>query len=422
MVIQVKKAGKAVVTFCIIWSIIQDALIAELHFPSSISYLVDFAVGILLLLLIHERGKDDTKEYSHLAFIVVLYSVSLLFGLVGNGVDIKLLLWAIRNTYRFYIFFFACVKFYDYTDVERIISKMYVLNIISLILALYQFLVLGHAMDYVGGIFGYGNGAALNTFNALLVSIYFCMYMKKRASLFQVMVVIGSSCLISAIAEEKAFFLYLSVIIVVYLISNRASFKTIAIAVVVSTIMLFAIQYLYATNEWLTRRDMFTIDAYVQYARESYGIDRLNPFGDINEKFFKDDVLLNLFGYGFGNCELSTGGAALTSSFAKQNYGYQYYDFVSQMRFLETGYVGIITYVLFFVYILIVAIRNRNSTSSLLALYSSITICYTSVVIISIWMSQALRAKEAYIIFFGLAMLLILRKNIQFSEITEEAL
>nr|WP_288730324.1 hypothetical protein [uncultured Anaerobutyricum sp.] len=414
MVVKVDKIGRILVSFCIIFSIIENALIFELHFPTNISYLTDIAVFVIMVLMTTQGKKNMLFEKNYLLFLVIIYTASLFFGIIYNGINFKLLLWATRNTYRFYIFYFACIRYFHFSDIEKIINVMFILNIVSTFIGLYQFLILGYIQDNVGGIFGHGNGAALNTFSALLVAIYFCAYMKKKVKISKFLIVLISTSLIAAIAEEKAFFVYIAAIVFTYLLVNKATPKMILIGIVIAIIMIFAIKYLYETNEWMSRRGMYSIDAYIVYAKESYGINRLNPFSDINKKFFKGNIFLNLFGYGFGNCELSTGVKALTSDFAQKYYNLQFYDFTSQMRFLETGYVGFITYISFFIYIALFAMKYRKSLNKTLSLYSNITICYVVVVVISIWMSSALRAKEAYIIYFGLAILPIIKQDINY--------
>ena len=141
-----------------------------------------------------------------------------------------------------------------------------------------------------------------------------------------------------------------------------------------------------------------------------YNISRLNAFSDINSIFFKNDIIDNLFGYGFGNCEYSN--VSLFCSEFYNLYGaYNYRWFTSQWIFLETGYAGIISYVFILISDIIYSFKCyrrswKKDRSLILCCLIMGVICLISVIYNSL-----LKADYGYVAFFSLAISAIVFKG-----------
>ena len=126
-----------------------------------------------------------------------------------------------------------------------------------------------------------------------------------------------------------------------------------------------------------------------------YNISRLNAFTEINRILFEDNIWLNLFGYGFGNCE---SGSAFYEIYGHYNYTW----FTHQVTFLETGYVGVVLYALFYVMVYVHAAKSKKQDSENAHYYSLTQI---ACLLCPIWFmyNQSMRVECAYLIFCVLA-------------------
>lgn len=388
-----------------------DALIAELHFPSSILYFNDFLWIILFVFLLKNRALKRLKRrgLQSTVFILEVFTLTLFTSSIVNFVDPVLVVWAVRNTFRFYVFFIACVYYLDRDDLNTIFEYSFYVQILNFILAMYQYFLLGLSKDNLGGIFGHGNGMALNTFQAIVYAYFLSGYFAKKHPLYKIIIVALSSIIIAALAEEKAYYVYFIIITILVVLLSRVSLKTGIVVIGCAVLLPIALSLLEkiagkASLDILTNRETL-----VHYAEHSYGLNRINPFVQIKQLFFGDSTLHTLFGLGFGKCE-SSGFRIFTSPFYAK-YGYlQYVDFTHEKRFLETGYLGFATFLLLFVDNIrimaarIIRFRIRD--------YYVVTALVINVIaIVSCWFSCALIVGEAYIIYFGIAIAGIIIKE-----------
>lgn len=173
---------KKIIYFILFWTILSDTLMAEFGFSGSIQYLNDIAWVILLYYIIKRNFIAKFRNYGlrSIAIAIILFIGICYISSILNFVNPLLVLWASRNMLRFYVFFIAAVIYLGRNDVIKIFDFLFIIQIISFIIALYQYFVLGFHMDNLGGIFGHGNGAALNTFQAMIVAYYLCGYLQKN--------------------------------------------------------------------------------------------------------------------------------------------------------------------------------------------------------------------------------------------------
>lgn len=402
---------KKIVGFILFWTIISDALVAELGISSSIQYLNDFAWVILLLYIVKNKFWTRLKYqgFSGVLYAIGAYVLICYLSAVLNFVDPFLTIWASRNLIRFIVFFLSVVVFLEENDISEIFNKLLWIQIINFIIALYQYYVLGLHMDTLGGIFGHGNGAALNTFQAMVLAYFLCGYLQKKQPAYKVATILLTSLLIAALAEEKAYFVYLIVVVAGSVIINRPSFKTVIIVAAVLCAVPIGINILATVNDSWNLEVLTNMTRAVQYLDTSYGLSRTNPFPQIQSRFFNNSLLKDLFGIGFGASENCDAASIFTSEFYNRYAYLQYFDFTHQKKFLETGYLGFGSFLMIIVMCIVTPLkhilRNKDNDYRLKAF-----IIFGIVAILSCWFSGAMIYNDAYIIFFGLAAGLVVCK------------
>ena len=132
---------KNIVIFILLWTIISYPLMSEFSFPNSISYLNDFLLLILLLVSLKYYNKMDVSRKKYINPIIVIVFIYLficIFSAVLNNTPIPLFFWAIRNNFRFFLYFILCIIYLDKTDYTKLFHCLFVIQIISFLLSLYQ--------------------------------------------------------------------------------------------------------------------------------------------------------------------------------------------------------------------------------------------------------------------------------------------
>ena len=406
--------GKKTVLFILYFTIIMETLICEFKFPSFIRYINDLAIVILLFFTM--RTKTIIK-FRQIKCSFILISIVMLFlcfwiSSIVNLVPIQLLIWAIRNTFRGITFMIGCICFLEEEDIHKIFNNLFIFQIINMILALYQFFILGHIMDFVGGIFGYGNGAGINIFNALLISYFFNAYLQKKESLIKLIIVVMTSFIIAAIAEEKMSYIFFLVIVFIAILFNKISFrKILCINISIFTLIMgLNLLKLYYPDmyEIMTNRDLLIEYSSATYD-EGYKIPRLGAFKFIDKKFFANSIDNKLLGLGFGNCETSN--IKIFESEFYEVYGhYNYRWFTHQWIYIECGIIGFISYIMFFVLIILYYIKNIIKNNK----YFIITgLCMTVCCVITIWYNATLKVDMSYLAFFSMSIGFVSIKNIR---------
>lgn len=398
-------SGKTFTLFVLFFTVVMEALISELGFPPTIRYINDFLILIMLLTILVDPAHLCAKVGGPVICVTLLLLLTFSVSSIINGVKPLLYLWAFRNTFRGFIFFFACVRYLKKDDLPGIMDALLALQIISFFLALYQHFVLGLNMDHTGGIFGHGNGAGVNPFNALLFAYYLNAYLSGNQSLRKLAVALITSLVIAAVAEEKITFVLFIVIALVSLLFTRASGKLL-VALSISLVALAAglnvLRTLYPSMfEILT-----SFDAMNQYLTVTYDtgyvLPRIGSFSVIKNMFFGDSLLRILFGVGFGNGETSSFAFLVGPYYAL--YGFLNYRWFShQWIFLECGYLGFYCYLAFFIVVLLTLLARRRAAGKDELPYLTCSAALVVCVVISIWYNATLKVDMCYLSFFSIA-------------------
>ena len=397
---------KHLIFLILLISVFSEALIDELGVSNLVIYANDIVLIALLLYMIVDglRRKLFSNQKGSLVVFFLFFLVTII-STFFNFESFFLTLWGYRTLLRGFIFFFACTIYLSPKDFLSIANFAFYIQIINFLLVLYQYFVLGLYMDTLGGIFGHGNGGLLNPFQAILFAFYLARYVAQRKGLIRLIIITFTSLVIAALAEEKAFFVYLVVDVVIIVLLNKPSLKTVLFLIICFLCLYFAFNVLGQVNN-TTFNMMSDFNWLVEYANDSYGISRLDPYSYINSHYFRNDWIKYLFGYGVGNCNYSSF-SIFTSSFYLRNHAINYMWFTHAFVLLETGYVGFILFVAFFLYLILFSYCNRKS----LSYYASFEIAVAVVAILSMMFSSSLIMNGSFFIYFALASIYIMGKS-----------
>lgn len=401
---KIKVSAKRLIYLQIIYNLIIKFLITDFHFPSLLNYGTD----VINLLLFFEVWRNDGYGFKKKTVFPIWFAL-LLFaeGTISFLLDFSspmLYVWSIRNVYRFFIFFYCCVRTLRCEDIPFIFSIFEKALIINGIVCIYEYFVRGINYDFLGGLFGNGVSGGNGPLNALMfiVCAYVIIeYVNKNKSIGELLIVLGICLFIAVVGELKFFFFELIIIIIYILAFVSKNFKMLVFvftAIVVGIIAVNLYGKLYPNNAGFLSLDFIRDYAFERSYGSSTDINRLTAVQYIKDNIFKGNLKKIWIGLGIGNGETSQY-SFLTSSFYSF-YGdrIKYSWFSHAFMFVENGYIGLSLYFAFFVSIYIRAFRNMRNNKwmqlcSLIVLESIILIVY----------NQTLRIES-----MGYAMFLIL--------------
>lgn len=409
-----ERASKIITLSILFFTIVMEFFIDSLKFPSFIRYINDASIIVLTIISLARIKKlflDKNNRFFLLGILV--YFVACMFSTIVNFVSPMLFLWACRNTFRGIAYMVLVIANLTVDDIKKTMNYLIVFQLVSLLLVLYQFLILKHAQDYIGGIFGYGNGAGVNTFNALLISYFLAAYLDGKESIIKAILVISSSFIIASIAEEKATFIYFFIILIPIIIFSKSSWKNkakiVSLGVMGLLFGLLLLRFIYPHMFY----SLVDIKKMVQYLATTldggYELPRIGFFSKINEMLFNNSVSKSIFGIGFGNAETSN--YSIFQSAFHDEYGWLHYRwFVGQWLYIEQGYLGFITYIMIFITVIITLIKKIYSTTENNHLKMvGIVMALTNVA--SIFYNATLKHDMSYLAYFGMAIAFVGLKN-----------
>lgn len=405
------------IAYVLVMSFFTDVL----RFPNMITYVTDLInMSILVFLLINWKKMQETIKKSCFtveAILVSFYFALACFTAFFNGVKPTLFIWDMRNSFRFFVFLFACIAFLDQKDVDRIYGLLLGAHILNIAACLYEYFVLHLVRDNVGGIFGseLGCNNKLNVFLCVVMVYSTCLFIYKKISLKILLFYLISSILIAAVAELKVFYLELAIVLFLAVCLNLSKVRMVGFGMIGIFVLLvglnaikrlFPLHYEYLTNFRLMLQYVSSEDNF------GYYISRTHPFSQIDRIFFHGNILRNMFGYGFGNCVFSSRFDQLTSSFYKL-YGHLNYPVLtSAFVFLETGYIGTMLHLAILIYPVFYAFRSTCRYKRL-RFHRDVTAFLGIIFLVIYFDCQALGWECAYLIYFCIASIVIKRKSIQ---------
>lgn len=413
------KIGKRQCLYIIIWISLVQGFIADYFGLGVINYSCDVLILLCLLITVSNHGiyikRNNSREMLLINISVILFVLTIIIGWILNGVPILHAAWGTRNYGRFFVFYYLCIQTFIELDYKKIVDWLIKLFPVHFAIILFQLLIEHLSYDFLGGIFGKYQGCAsgLMIFYGLIIIILFAKYDNKEMKLKKVLAYLTLILGTAALAELKALFLYFIVLLGVYGLLSRNKIKA-------SIIWVFGVFGFLIGIEILVRffpeyANFFTIEKIVNQLTNKEASYTYREGLDVARSsiFYKLDPVIKQwggnvarwFGLGLGNGDYSSSFNFLNSNFYNTYSRSNYTNFSLSFLFVETGYVGTIAYVAFFVSNELVAMKHyveEKSSETLLGVFIPITCFFL------IYYNCSLRTNFAYIVF---AMLAIIPSN-----------
>ena len=377
-----------------------------LGLPSFIRYLMDLlVVGLSVMLFANRYFVISTKAKPMLTLAALFFLYTLIVYLL-NFQSPFYFLWGARNTFRFYL---AFLIFIAYVSQEEAFSWLKLLDILfwlHFVVTVFQFVVIKPHQDRLGGIFG------VSSPTSGYVLLFFCVVIGK--SLLQAfdgkeqytlcIIKCLVSLLLAAMAEIK--FYYFAFVVILILTAGLTRFSKGKIALIVAAAFGIVIGSTLLTL-WFDSFDGFLSWERLWEAatKNNYAsgndLNRLSAIFTLMNKYITGSVQ-QIFGMGLGNCDTSD--ISIFNSVFYQRYSYLHYGwFSSAMLFLETGFVGLVIYLTFFVLGIAYSARQlrRNIGNTL---FNRMAIVMSVMCIAITFYNASLRVESGYMAYFVLAL------------------
>lgn len=372
MILKVKKpslepsgGGAKLLILVVIWNMISAVLIGFVGFPKSMLYITDAINLFLFLCTISRQKKRRGFPINSVIIWMVMFAFVGLTSAVANKTALPLILWGMRQNFRFFIFFYSCVEFLTEKDFEIILKVIEVIFWISVPLCTYEALVVHYPAgtivgDMVGGIY-YRSGSANAPLNIILVvySAYITLKcFEGKYSFSRMMMTLFAAIYMAALAELKLFLIEAVIIVVYALFTNKVSWKTAALCIgslIAANVVIIVFVSINARGRSYYTSDLFSLESMLEYVTRTEGYDGV---GDLNRftavqtlanRFFSQDTIGLLLGYGLGSAEYSKSIAVLNSPFYMNYSSMHYQYFAHAFMFIETGFLGLFCYSMIFI-------------------------------------------------------------------------
>ncbi len=382
-------------------SFLQDTL----GLPPFVKYIIDVAwVGVTISLLFVRRAyiKHD---------ITPLLTIILLFFFLTFGVYLFnfqspfYYLWGFRNNFRFYIAFVAFTVFFTNDDIRSCFKLLDIVFWLNIVVVFYQFFVLGLKQDYLGGVFGVDRGCNgyLIVFFIITTTKSILSFFNKRENMILCFVRCALTLMISAMAELKFFFVIFILIIVVASAITRFSWRKVVLYIAASILVMVAsviLVQIFGENRMISFDNLSNLISATNYST-SRDLGRFTALPTISN-FILTDPLEKIFGFGLGNCDTST--FAICNTPFYQSHSLLNYTWLSSaFLFLETGYLGLTVFLLFFVVCFVLAYRKRKRKKGN-EFFCQMAMIMSVVCVILTFYNSSLRMETGYMVYFILAL------------------
>ncbi len=411
--IQKRTVPEWLVWFIFFFPFFMAFLIEFLNIPSFIKYSVDIAYMVSFMFIFFRRKTIINRKIMPFVIFIIAFLIYTFITYLFNFQSPFYYIWGFRNNFRFYIVFILFTVFFDDADIKKCFNFLDLLFWINVTFSFFQFIVLGYEQDYLGGIFGVEKGCNAFTFMffSLVISKSVLSFMNKTEKTLSCLAKCSASLVVAAMAELKFYFILFVFILAFSAIITRFSFRKFLFMLVLTVILIFA-SLLLAT---IFKDDgMLSLDGIIEMVTASNyatakDLGRFTAIPTISNNILTEP-LEKIFGLGLGNCDTSS--FAICNTPFYQAYSYLHYMwFSSAMLFLEIGYIGLITYILFYILCFVFARKNmKNQTSN--ELYCQISMIMSMICIIMVFYTSALRTEAAYISFFALSLPFIGKGNL----------
>lgn len=354
---------KSIVYALLIYSFIVKFLVSDVGFANIATYVCDgLLVVALFFAMTAQKHFIHSLSFRILGWIVFFFWTIATFSAIMHSVSFGLYFWACRNTFRLFGIMYCCTSLLDAEDIDRLIKFLIGFFFINTLVCTYQHFVLGVGPDNTNGLFGTASGgnAPLNVLLFAMCAFSLFGFLNKQYSAWFLILVSACSLYLAAIAELKFFYFELAALIIFAVLSQKFTFKTVITVALTLTTVIIGIQVLIIFNPKLA--DFFNLNEIIDYSNEggyssAYNLNRLSAIQSLDDRFMHTQID-RLFGLGFGAGQFSQ--FFISPLYAAYGFLLDWNWFTDAAIFLETGYVGLVLYLLPFIFIAICSLKSAN--------------------------------------------------------------
>lgn len=374
-------------------------------FPEIFKYILDATWLFLLLTMIIKRKRKIDSGSKKLLNWIIAFAIFTLINYLLHFQSIFYYLWGFRNNFRGYVLFFAVIYYFREENINEVLLLLKKLFYINAIVMLIQFFALGYKQDNLGGIFGVESGcnAYVNLFFCIILVVSFIKYCDKKESLRETLLQIVLMLVLAATAELKFFYIEFIIIIAIGFLITSFSWKK--LIMVLGAVIAIGIGYRVFLSVF---PDIdLSIAGMTEYAISDKGytssgdLNRFNFLSTINTKFLPG-MINQIFGLGLGNCDYATGVELVSSPFYYMYEKYHYAWMSTTFMYLENGWIGLIFFFGFFVFVCTQSLSAMKQ-ASYNKTFSRIAFLCGIVAIMNGFYNISLRIESGYMLYFMLA-------------------
>lgn len=389
------------ILYIILWISLFQGFISDYIKFHQINYICDFLLIFLLVIKLSEKNLN-INYYRKIEYIsIITFIVVIILGWLFNSISIFQAMWGVRNYSRFFIFFiFACIIWgeKDIKKIENFFIKLFPFHIGIVI---FQYLFEGLKQDNLSGLFGKvsgGNGGLV-----IYLLIIFCIVLGKfeyrKISLSSIIIYLFFILLNAALSELKIIFILTIFFIGVYFILCKDKKRGIILTLLFFLLLLVNIKIFYylfpAFENYLAPENGLKVISDQRSYSSQEDIGRLTVFSKLTPILFQwGGMKALILGIGLGNGDCSSSYQIFNSSFYQVYEKIHYTWFSLGYLFVETGYLGVISYLSFFIILEIKAITSYLKNA---VYYNYLGIFFPIIIIIIIIYNSTMRSNFAYI-------------------------
>lgn len=389
----------------LVYPLLLPMLLGFFHLPQVIKYVPDILWFGLLVIMLSEKKLVFKRKMLPQVIIAVIFFVYTAFVYCVNFQSPFYYLWGVRNSFRMYAAFFAFSTFMDQEDVESCFEFLDVLFWSNCAVCMVQFFFMGYEQDYLGGIFGVERGCngQMNNFFCVVISKSVLLYIQGRESTVRCFLKCGASLILASLAELKVYYVLFVLILIISFVSTPFSGRKLVLAlfsVIALSVGISILGELFGSADFFFAENLLRYTQTTGYASQE-DLGRFTALSTLSDTILTD-MPSRLFGLGLGNCD--TAGFEICNTPFYKTYSHLHYTwFSSAFLFLETGYIGLGLYLLFFVSCFCCAARERKEDTGE-PLYAQMAAVMSVVCVVLVFYNSSLRTEAGYMAFFVLAL------------------
>lgn len=417
---KIKITPRGLVYFQVVFNLLYKMLEIVGISVGKFNYISHSIAIFLLFFMLTDKNRKVAKYVKFEAIAVLILGLTTMIGIfviplcyrdIIEHASFGMYMKGILNFYRFFIFFFAVIKYMNFDDVKKIFNILEKIFILNLILCCMEYFLMGYKQDFLGGIFGVtsGGNVGLNILLCFFSALYALKYLNKKVSIFSFITIEIICIILATMAELKIYYIELIVIMLIaaFLVKpNRNTVKILLASALILGVGIYALSIIFPEQlEILMNNDKLS-----QYAGGSYvtgSLGRMTMFQELEEIFFKDYPLIKYFGFGIGTFDPTS------SSYWAQTYSYlQAGWFGNSAILLNLGYVGLLTVYVFFINQVRKAFVWRKNYVIEEKIYMDFSIIMIILILVSMWYnSTILTGTISYLLYFIIAIPIIMHNE-----------